>query len=85
MPRLHLKASAEQEALELFQNVEAYRSMAEQTSRPLDQPAVFHSSVVAYLFRSHMEVEEASRLIAGEDCSHSTEQLPCAVSQSYAA
>ena len=85
MPRPHPKASVEQGGLELFQNVELYHSTAEQTSRPVDQPAVFHSSVVAYLFRSHMEVEEASRLIAGEDCSHSTEQLPCAVSQSYAA
>ena len=85
MPRPHPKASAEQEALELSLNVEVYRSVAEQTSRPPDQPAVFHSSVVACLFHSHMEVEEASRLIVGEDCSHSTEQLPCAVSQSHAA
>ena len=85
MPRPHPKVSAEQEVLELFQNVEVYRSMAEQTSRPPDQPAMFHSSVVACLFRSHMEVEEASRLIAGEDYSHSAERLPCAVSQNYAA
>lgn len=85
MPRPRPKASGEQEVLEPFPNVEVYRSMAEQMSRPPDQPAVFHSSAVAYLFHSHTEVEEASRLIVGEDCSHLTEQLLCAVSQSHAA
>ena len=85
MPRPHPKASAEQEALELFLNVEVYRSVTEETSRPIDQPAMCHSSVGACLFHSHMEVEEASRLIVDWDCNNLTEQLSCAVSQRHAA
>ena len=67
MPRPHPKAFAEQEALELFLNVGVYRSVTEQTSRPIDQPAMYHSSVGACLFHSHMEVEEASRLVVDWD------------------
>ena len=85
MPRPHLKASAEQAVLELCLNVEVYRSMAEQTSRPLDQPAMYHLSVWVCLFHLRMEVEVASRLIVGWDRSHSTEVLSCVVSQRHAA
>ena len=85
MPRPHPKASAEQEALELFLTVEVYRLVTEQTSRPLDQPERYHSSVGAFLSHSHTEVEEASRLIVDWDCSHLTEQSSCAVSQRHAA
>ena len=74
MPRPHPKAFGEQEVLELFLNVEVYRLVTEQTSRSIDQPAMYHSSVGACLFHSHMEVEEASRLIVDWDCSHLTEQ-----------
>ncbi len=80
MPRPHPKASAEQEALELFLNVEAYRSVAEQTSRPIDWPAMYHWSVGVCLFHSRIKVEAASRLIVGWECSHLTEELSCVVS-----